>query len=67
MCNITNYYLNAKQNNNEVSLHTARKAIIKKTYKQKMLERVCRRGNPLKLLVAMQIDTANVKNTMEVP
>ena len=29
MCHITNYYLNAKQNN-EVSPHTARKAIIKK-------------------------------------
>ena len=29
MCHITNYYLNAKENN-EVSPHTARKAIIKK-------------------------------------
>ena len=32
-----------------------------------MLERVWRKGNPLALLVEMQIYTANVENSMEVP
>jgi len=32
-----------------------------------MLERVWRKGKPLVLLVGMQIDTATVENSMEVP
>ena len=32
-----------------------------------MLERVWRKGNPLVLLVGMQIDTATMENSMEVP
>ena len=32
-----------------------------------MLERVWRKGNPLKLLVGMYIDTATMENSMEVP
>ena len=32
-----------------------------------MLERVWRKGNPLALLVGMQIDTAIMENSMEVP
>ena len=45
-----------------------RMAIIKKStvYKQ-MLERVRRKGNPLALLVGMQIDTATMEDGMEIP
>ena len=32
-----------------------------------MLERVWRKGNPLALLVGMQIDTATMENSMEIP
>ena len=32
-----------------------------------MLERVWRKGNPLTLLVGMQIDKATVENSMEIP
>ena len=30
-----------------------------------MLERVCRKGNPLALLVGMQIDTTTMENSVE--
>ena len=32
-----------------------------------MLESLWRRGNPVALLVGMQIDTATMENSMEVP
>ena len=38
------------------NLTLVRMAIIKKIYKQYMLERVWRKGNPLTLLVRRQID-----------
>ena len=38
----------------------------RKIYKQ-MLERVWRKGNPLALLVGLQIDTTTMENSMEVP
>ena len=31
-----------------------------------MLQRVCRNGNPLALLVGMQIDTTTMENSMEI-
>ena len=44
---------NANQNYNEVSPHTSQKGHHQKIYKQQMLERVWRKGNPLALLVGM--------------
>ena len=32
-----------------------------------MLESLWRRGNPVALLVGMQIDTATMENSMEIP
>ena len=32
-----------------------------------MLKRVCRKGNPLTLLVGMQTDTTTMENSMEIP
>ena len=32
-----------------------------------MLDRVWEKGNPLALLVGMQIDTATMENSMEIP
>ena len=53
MLNITNYYRNANQNYNEVSSHTSQNDSHQKIYKQYMLERVWRKGNPSVLLVGM--------------
>ena len=36
-------------------------------YKQQMLERVWRKGNPLTLLVGMQTSTATMENSVEIP
>ena len=38
-----------------------------KVYKQQMLERVWRKGNPLILLVGMQASTATMENSVEIP
>ena len=61
-----NYYRNASQNYNEVSLYT-RQNSHQKIYRQQMLESVLRKGNPFIVLVGMQIDTATKQNSMEVP
>ena len=45
----------------------ARMAAVKKIYKQQMLERVWRKGNPLTLLVGMQTSTATMENSVEIP
>ena len=44
-----------------------RMAIIKKAIKQRVLERMRRKGNPSALLVGMQTDEATVENSMEFP
>ena len=44
---------NGIQNYKEVSPHTSQNGRHQKTYKQQMLERVWRKGNPLALLVGM--------------
>ena len=48
-------------------IRAVRMAIIKKIYKQNMLERVWRKVNPPALLVGLQVDTATMKNSMEFP
>ena len=53
MLNITNYQSNANQNYNEVLPHTGQNGHHKKIYKQQILERVWRKGNPPTLLVRM--------------
>ena len=65
MLNITNYQRNANQNYDEVSPDTGQNDHHQKIYKQLMLERVWRKGNPLALLVGMYIDTATMENSME--
>ena len=67
LLSISNYQRNTNQKYNEVSPHTGHNGHHQKIYKQQILERVWRKGNPLALLVAMQIDTATVENSMEVP
>ena len=41
--------------------------VLIKVYKQQMLERVWRKGNPLPLLVGMQTSTATMENSVEIP
>ena len=50
-----------------LNLTLVRMAIIKKIYKQYMLEKVWRKRNPPTLLVGMQTGTATVENIMDAP
>ena len=52
MLNITHYWRNANQNHNKVPFHANQNGCYPKVY---MLERVWRKGNPLTLLVGMQL------------
>ena len=56
----------ANQNHNEVPLHASQDGCYPKVYKQSMLERVWRKGNPLTLLVGMQTSTAAMENSVEI-
>ena len=67
MLNITHYQRNANQNNNEVLSHASQNGCYQKVYKQIMLERVLRKGNPLTLLMGMQTSTATMQNSVEIP
>ena len=58
---------NANQNHCEVPFHTSQNGCDPKVYKQEMLERVWRKGNPLTLLVGMQTSTATMENSVEIP
>ena len=48
-------------------MYTSQNGHHQKIYKQQMLERVWRKGNPLTLLVGMYLDTATLENSMEIP
>ena len=67
MLNITHYQRNANQNHNEAPFYANQKGCDPKVYKQYMLERVQRKGNPLTLLVGMQTSTATMENSIEIP
>ena len=67
MLNITHYQRNENQNHNEVPFHASQNGCDPKVYKQYMLERVWRKGNPLKLLVGMQTSIATMENSVEIP
>ena len=67
MLNITHYQRNANQNHIEVPSHTSKNGCYPKVYKQYMLERVWRKGNPLTLFVGMQTSTATMENSVEIP
>ena len=67
MLNITHYQRNANQNHYEVLFDASQNCCYPKVYKQKMLERVWRKGNPLTLLVGMQTSTATMENRVEIP
>ena len=52
---------------NEVPLRASQDGCYSKVYKQYMLERVWRKGNPLTLLEGMQTSTAIMENSVEIP
>ena len=64
---LTHYQRNANQSHSEVPLHASQDGFYPKVYKQQMLERVWRKGNPLPLLVGMQTSTATMDNSVEIP
>ena len=67
MLSITHYQRNANQNHNKASFHTGQIGCYQKVYKQLVLERVWRKGNPPTLLVGMQTSTATMENSVELP
>ena len=66
MLNIIHYQRNANQNLKEIPLHASQDGCYPKVYKQYMLERVWRKGNPLTLLVGMQTRVATMENSVEI-
>ena len=67
MINITHYQRNANQNHNNVPSHASQKGCYQKVYKQEMLQRVQKKGNPLTLFVGMKTSTATMENSVEIP
>ena len=67
MLNIIHYQRNANLNHNDTESHAGQNGHHQKVYKQYMLERMWRKGNPLTQLVGMQIDTTTLENNMEIP
>ena len=51
---------------NEVPSHASQNSCYEKVYKQLMLERVWRKGNPLIPLVGMQTSAATMKHNVEI-
>ena len=52
---------------NEVPSHNGQNGCDQKVYKQYILERVWRKGNPFTLLVGMQSSIATMENSVEIP
>ena len=67
MLNIVNYQRNANQNYKELSPDTGQDGHHQKAYKELMLERIWRKGNPPTLLMGMEISITTVENSMEFP
>ena len=64
MFNVSNYSRNTNQNYDEMSPDTSQNSHHQNNYKQQMLERVWRKGNPLALLVGIKTDRATMENSM---
>ena len=67
MPNNANRQRNANQNYNKVPPHTSQNGHGLKVYRELMLEKVWRKGNPPTLLVGMRVGAANVESSREVP
>ena len=67
MPNNANRQRNANQNYNKVPPHTSQNGHRLKVYRELMLEKVWRKGNPPTLLVGMRVGAANVESSREVP
>ena len=67
MLNITHYQRNANQDHSEVPSHASQNGCYQNVYKQEMLERVWRKGNPLTLFVGLQTSSATIENSVEIP
>ena len=58
--------INANQNHSEVPSHASQNGCYQKVYKQEMLQRVQKKGNPLTLFVGMKTSTATMENSVEI-
>ena len=63
MLNITYHQGNASQNHNEISPHTCQNHYY---WKDKVLRRIWRKGNPRVLLLGLYTDAATMENSMKV-
>ena len=61
------YRNKSNHNHSEVPSHVGQDGCRRKVYKQQMLERVWRKGNPLTLLAGMQTSIATMENSVEIP
>ena len=66
MINIIYYQRDANQNHNKVPSHAGQNGCYQKVYKQEMLQRVQKKGNPLTLFVGMTTSTATMENSVEI-
>ena len=66
-CSMSFIIRSAIQNHNEVPSHAGQYGCYQKVYKQQMLDRVQRKGNPLTLLVRMQTSIATMEKSVEIP
>lgn len=66
MLSTTNHQGNANQNHNEVSLHTCQNGYYQKDNKE-VWTRMWRKRNLRGLLLGLEIGTATMENSMEIP
>ena len=67
MLNVAPHQGNTNQNHTEISPHAGQGGQNEQIRRLKMLARLRRNGNPLALLVRMQIGAAAQENSVEVP
>ena len=62
--NIAHHQRNANQNHHEVPSQAGQNGCYLNVYKQLMLDKVRRKGDPLTVLVGMQTSTAAMENSV---
>ena len=67
MFKIISHQGNSNQNHSKIPPYTSENGKNRQGKKQQILERMWRKGNPLTLLVGIQVSTATLENSMEVP
>ena len=64
---IISHHGDSNQNQIEIPPSQVRMAKINKTVNNNVMERMWRKGNPLPLLVGIQVGAATLENSVEIP